>query len=96
MIPDPLRKEILDDIFGRKSGSSLFEGLVDCIDQNSFEEKLPIMMNKWERIEEHSQAVSGFCEWLLKNKVDVILYTMIRPVREEGFGLPSRCLLHQC
>lgn len=45
MIPDPLRTEILDDIFGRRSGSSLFEGLVDCIDISSFEEKFPIVMS---------------------------------------------------
>ena len=45
MIPDSVQSEILDDIFGRRSGSSLFEGLVDCIDVSSFEEKLPLTMD---------------------------------------------------
>ena len=33
--------------------------------------------------------INGFCEWLTKNKVDVIRHTMIRSVREEaGLGCP--------
>ena len=90
MIPDSLRNEILDDIFGRRSGSSLFEGLVDSIDQGSFEEKLCMLMAKWKSNKEHHQPIGTFCEWLVKNKVDVIRQTMLRSVCEEAqvWGVP--------
>ena len=66
-----------------------FEGLVDCVDQSSFEEKLPIIMEKWRSNDENTEALTGFCDWLLKNKVNVIRSTMLRSVREDaGLGCP--------
>ncbi len=84
-----VQKEVLDDTFGRRAGSTLFEGLVDCADESSFDEKLPSIMDKWKSHEESKEAMTGFCEWLLKNKVDVIRHTMLQYVREEaGMGSP--------
>ena len=63
--------------------------MVDCVNETSFTEKLPLAINKWKRHEESKEAVSGFCEWLLKYKVDVIIHTMLRSVREKaGLGCP--------
>lgn len=89
MIPDALRSEILDDLFGKKVGSTQLEGLVDCADEGAFDEKLRLLVQKWKSHEESNEAVSDMCEWLFKNKVDVIRRTMLRSVREEaGLGCP--------
>lgn len=82
-------KEILDDIFGRKCGNVLFEGLVDSNDEHSFEEKLSVVVDKWKKHEGSEEEVGRFCEWLQKSKIDVIRRTMLRSVREEaGLGCP--------
>ena len=89
MIPDAERSEILNDIFGRKAGSTLFEGLVDSTDEASYNEKIPLIMEKWKSHAESKEAIDRFCEWLWKYKVDVIRHTMLRSVREEaGLGCP--------
>lgn len=84
VIPDSVHKEILDDIFGGRVGNTLLEGLVDCADESSSDEKLPACMDKWKGHEESKEAVTGFCEWLLKNKVDVIRHTTLQYVRKEA------------
>lgn len=47
-VPDSVQSEILDDIFGKKVGSTLFEGLVDCVNEPSFTEKLPLAIKRHE------------------------------------------------
>ena len=46
-IPDDVQTEILNNIFGRKMGSTQLTGLVDSVSRYSFEEKLGILSSKW-------------------------------------------------
>lgn len=88
-VSEAVQNEILDDIFGRKVGSTLLEGLIDSEGEYSFDEKLDFLLQKWKKHDPVSGAVIEFCEWFLKNKVAVIRQTMLRSVREEaGLGSP--------
>ena len=47
------RNHILDDIFGKQIGDTLYEGLVDSQDCNSFNTKLTAIKEKWRNLEIH-------------------------------------------
>lgn len=88
-ISDTVQTEILGDIFGKKVGSTLLEGLVDSEDVVSFEDNAALLLEKWMRNEDELVAIEEFCRWFVKNKVDVIRKSMLRSVREEaGLGSP--------
>lgn len=90
-VGDELQMEILNDIFGRKIGSTLVIGLVDSVNRYSFDENLGTLITKWKRNEVAGDdgPVSQFCSWFRVNKEDVIRDTMLLPVREEaGLGSP--------
>ena len=38
------QQKILDNIFGKRQGDMMFEGLVDSVDVNTFDRKLKIMV----------------------------------------------------
>lgn len=85
-ITEEVQTEILGDIFGKKVGSTLVEGLVDSED-DTFDSSVQLLMKKWQRHD--FGAMDDFCDWLLKNKTDVIKKSMLRSVREEaGLGSP--------
>ena len=67
-----MSNEVLDNTFGKKVSSTLLEGLVDSEDEYSFEEKLDFLLQEWKKHDTASGTVAKFCEWLLKNKVEVI------------------------
>ena len=46
----PMYHKILDDIFGAKLGSVLFEGLVDASDDTTFQNKLDDVVLSWQHI----------------------------------------------
>ena len=84
-ISDEVRSEILDDIFGKRVGSTLLEGLVDSED-DAYEGNVKLLIEKWK---EKAVGVNQFCDWFLKNKTDVIRRSMISSIREEaGLGSP--------
>lgn len=83
-LPEHTQKEILDDIFGKQVGTTFLEGLVDS-SEVSFDEKLDFLLGKWK----DAGPLTEFCDWFVKNKVDVIRQTMLRSVSEEaGLGSP--------
>jgi len=89
LFPQDVQTEILDDIFGKKVGTTLYEGLVDASDEVKFEEKLELLQTKWMKQEHVKEEVQAFCKWFLKNKASVVKHTMLRTVREEaGLGSP--------
>ena len=46
-LPQDVQTEILDDIFGKKVGTTLYEGLVDASDEVKFEEKLELLQRRY-------------------------------------------------
>ena len=80
------KSEILDDIFGKRIGTTFYEGLVDANNEVEFEDKLNALLCKWKKDEDEDEV---FFDWFLKNKVNVIKNSMLRPVCEEaGLGSP--------
>ena len=83
-----MAKEFLDDIFGKHSGSTYSEGLVDCSSVEEFNEKLA----KCESSREVPYAPTGgsrFFDYFCSKKADVVRYNMRRDLRESaGLGSP--------
>lgn len=88
---DTARMEILKDIFGHQEGNTFSEGLVDCMDENDFNEKLEIAKGHWAELEKSDGAKSGFYSWFVQNKVNSMKATMLKTVRAEaGLGSPPQ------
>lgn len=52
---------ILDEIFGRRKGTTLEAGLVDALDSDDFQCKLHSLVAKWHNLETFSSAdMEGF------------------------------------
>lgn len=87
--PESEIKEILDDIFGCRQGSTLSEGLVDSSSEEEFDRKLALLEEKWRRIQEVHCLESGIHQWFVQYKAATMRSTMIKNVREEaGLGVP--------
>ena len=86
-IPSSLSQQILDDIFGKRIGSTLVEGIINASDDSDFQSKLDNCLQSW-----HSFEVMSTCnlqKYLVNNNASVIHDTMLRPIRVEcGLGCP--------
>ena len=74
LIPDELKLEILNDIFGRQTGSTMLTGWVDSENEAVFEEKVNLLLNKWKqsKVTEVEGLVEEFYAWFCTNKEKVI------------------------
>lgn len=57
---------ILEDIFGKKAGAILCEGLVDVQSEAEFNEKFEIVKMKWMKWEDSEEEIQGFATGLCK------------------------------
>ena len=89
-IPHDLSSSILNDIFGQRLGTVFQEGLVDCVDNDDFENKLEVVVESWRSSSMSSGSdIEKFIDWFMSRKVEVIRNTMLRSIREEsGLGNP--------
>lgn len=94
-IPEELQSEVLNDIFGKRVGSTLLTGLVDSQSVTAFENKLAHLMKKWlfydhdEEEEGNLGSFTQFCSWFGIYKKEIIRDTMLLPVCEQaGLGSP--------
>ena len=88
-IPDSIQKEVINDIFGMRTESSFYEGLVDAPNEDVFDRKLEGLQNKWLKHEDYRSSLETFSLWFLSHKARIMKETMIRPRREEaGLGSP--------
>ena len=77
---------ILDDIFGKQVSGTQYMGLIDSEDEASFHSKLEVLHSKWSSMHDRG---SDFYDWFLKYKSNILLSTMLKPVREKaGLGSP--------
>ena len=83
-LPLDVQAIILDDIFGKKIGTTLFEGLLDVNTEAKFDDKLELLQSKWMKQEDVKVEVEAFFKWFVRNKATVIKHSMLRPVREEA------------
>ena len=89
-INEGTKKMILDDIFGKSLGSHRTEGLVDAINEAMFDNLLDVMSKKWTMQDSSENGPSHtFTRWFKWYKCDVIIKSLLRPVREQaGLGCP--------
>ena len=89
-VPSSLSQQILDDIFGKRMGGTLVEGIVDASDDSDFQSKLENCLQSWRSFEVTSTCnLQKFIDYLVDNKASVIHDTMLRPIRVEcGLGCP--------
>ncbi len=74
-----MAKLVLDNIFGRRLGTVLEEGLADSSDSDDFQLKLESLLQKWRNFTTPSSAdMEAFLQWFVDNKVHVIRDTMLR------------------
>lgn len=83
-LPEYVASEITDDIFGKKTGSTYVEGLVDAEDDTLYR-KLDELEAEWKQKEDENPGCEpGFYDWVCTHKVDAILSGMLKP----GLGFP--------
>lgn len=65
---------------------------MDCTTDDEFNQKLQVLEKRWSEAESHNlQIVTGFYDWFVQHKSEVIKSTMLRPLGEEaGLGCPPR------
>ena len=84
--PVDMRGVILDDIFGKQVSGTYYMGLIDSVNEVQFHSKLEILQRKWSAMHEKG---SVFYDWFAKYESNVVLTTMLKPVREKaGLGNP--------
>lgn len=65
-----VKKQFIDEIFGKQVESTKFYGLVDCDGEDEFDEKLEGLKTKWNEREGHRDGSTlTFHEWFKKEKV---------------------------
>ena len=79
--------QILDNIFGKQRGDTMYEGLIDSQDSSSFDIKLNTIKEKWRN---HDPLKSDrFCNWFVRYESVVMKETMLKPIRQAaGLGNP--------
>lgn len=84
-INEGTKKMILDDIFGKSVGSHHTEGLVDAISETIFDDLLDVMSKKWAMLDSSENGpLHTFTRWFKRYKCDIIVKSLLRPVREQG------------
>ena len=78
--PVESRSQILDDIFGKQRGDTMYEGLVDSPDSSSYDITLNTNKEKWRN---HDPLKSDrFYDWFVRYESDVMKETMLKSVRQ--------------
>ena len=89
-LPESVAASFMVDIFGCKVGPTFHEGLVDSISEDDFFANLASVKDKWQKLQdEHNSTGVSFYEWFLQYHAEVVMKTMLKPVRESvGLGDP--------
>lgn len=79
-------QKILDGIFGTQIGSVYYEGLVDAISTDDFDDKLQQLGAKWREEDDRNEV---FYDWFVKEKASIFKTSVISSVRiAAGLGSP--------
>ena len=92
--PSTAIREYVKEIFGWRNNDTVYEGLVDCVDAQSFNSQLQQLHDVWDEREK-----SAFCDrkeynptfytWFVKNKSEDFCNHTLRGLREDvGLGSP--------
>lgn len=74
LLPQSVREDILQDIFGKQRGTVYVKGLVDSYDANDFDKRLSSFKEKWDDFESscHPHQDPQFFQWFLKVNNDSV------------------------
>ena len=62
---------------------------MDSSNEEEFSHKLEVLEKRWNEVEKMYGAQPGVYEWFTQNKMTTLMWTMMKPVREEaGLGSP--------
>ena len=91
--PSTVIREYVKEIFGCRNGDTIYEGLVDCLDAQSFKSQLQQLHDVWDEREK-----SAFCNrkkynptfytWFVKNKSEDFCNHTLRGLQDVGLGSP--------
>ena len=87
-------REYVKDIFGWRDHDTIYEGLVDCIDAQSFNSQLLQLQCKWDDREklafsDRVKYTPGFYTWFVANKSeDFCNHTLKGLQKDVGLGSP--------
>jgi hypothetical protein len=83
-----LAKSYKDDIFGHPEGENHVPGLVDCLSDGEFDEKLAALIPEWNQ--RHTNC-KEFTHYFCNKKADVIKSCMTADIRSmSGLGFPPK------
>ena len=87
-IKECYRRVIIEDIFGKKEGTHMHEGLIDAANSKEYENGLKILQKKWKNMMP-GDSIQSFNEWFLQYKSRTIEMTLLKEVRiKAGLGDP--------
>ncbi len=72
-IPAVVKKQFIDDIFGKQVDDVKQKGLVDCESEEEFDERLEALKDKWNDMDKvyRAHGVISFFAWFKKEKVSI-------------------------
>ena len=90
-ISGQIADEFVADIFGKRSGSTYYEGLVDSASEEEFSERLNNCMHTWNAREtKHTcSEAPKFYDYFMRYKVQAVCFCMRKDIRQKaGLGFP--------
>lgn len=90
-LPSSLSEEFIHDIFGKRTGNTFQEGLVDSSSVDEVQERLRLLEPIWNARETLHAPASGawFHMWFCQYQADVVKHHMRKDLREAaGLGCP--------
>ena len=92
--PSAVIRQYVKDIFGWRDHDTVYEGLVDSVDAQSFNSQLQQLQNEWDEREklafsDRVEHTPGFYTWFVANKSEDFCNHTLRGLREDvGLGSP--------
>lgn len=91
-LDEKVRKQFVEEIFGKQEGNVKFYGLVDCNSEDEFETKLEALKEVWEEREKTSGSKGSsqlsFYNWFRKEKVwtKILYHDEVRNLQQIFFS----------
>lgn len=78
-IQGSLSEKVIDDVFGKKLGSVLVEGIVDATDDDDFHNKLVSLQHPWRDHDSSSTTnINKFIECFVAKKVPLMAWAALQ------------------
>ena len=75
------QQQILDDIFGKCRGGTMFESFVGSVYVNIYNRKVEILKETWSKLD--ADRGKAFYQWFMKYEYHIIKDIVLKPTRKE-------------